>query len=391
MLTVTRLQEQLRPVRRAVESAAGLPNVLYNDPAGFELEKQQIFHRTWACIGVANDVPEPGDAKPIDFLGMPLLLVRDHDGALRLFQNVCRHRGMILIDAPRKLKGVIRCPYHSWCYNLNGSLRATPHVGGPGINEHCDVPADQLGLLEVRMGVFLDAVFADVSGHAAPFEEFIAPLKARWSEFADQPLYHGGQESRFTLDIASNWKLAVENYCESYHLPWVHPGLNSYSRLEDHYNIFAPDDAAHAPGDFSGQGTLVYAPQFEGEAPMPNFGGLSDVWDRSAEYIALFPNVLFGVHRDHVYSIRLEPVSHGRTREHIEIYYTTPEAATSDERASTRRKNAALWKDIFIEDIGVVEGMQQGRGALGFDGGKFSPVMDAPTHRFHAWVAAQLS
>jgi choline monooxygenase len=91
--------------------------------------------------------------------------------------------------------------------------------------------------------------------------------------------------------VACNWKLAVENYCESYHLPWVHPGLNSYSRLEDHYNIVAPRS-------FSGQGTTVYAPAL-GDAAFPDFPGLPAKWDTAAEYVALYPNVLFGVHRDH--------------------------------------------------------------------------------------------
>ena len=68
---------------------------------------------------------------------------------------------------------------------------------------------------------------------AAPFAVHFADLLERWAEF-DVPVYHGGADSRFQLDLKSNWKLIIENYCESYHLPWVHPGLNSYSRLEDH-------------------------------------------------------------------------------------------------------------------------------------------------------------
>ena len=56
-----------------------------------------------------------------------------------VFQNTCRHRGMILVDTPRKIGGAIRCPYHSWCYSLKGKLHATPHVGGPGQNKHEDI------------------------------------------------------------------------------------------------------------------------------------------------------------------------------------------------------------------------------------------------------------
>src|SRR6056300_230136 len=120
----------------------------------------------------------------------------------------------------------------------------------------------------------------------------MADVIERWAEF-DKPLYHGGADSKFQLKVKTNWKLAVENYCESYHLPWVHPGLNSYSRLEDHYNI-------ENPGVFSGQGTLVYRQLTgEGDRKFPDFDALSDKWDEAAEYLAVYPNVLLGVHRDH--------------------------------------------------------------------------------------------
>jgi phenylpropionate dioxygenase-like ring-hydroxylating dioxygenase large terminal subunit len=193
----------------------------------------------------------------------------------------------------------------------------------------------------------------------------------------EKPLYHGGWDSWFTLDVQTNWKLAVENYCESYHLPWVHPGLNSYSRLEDHYNI-------EQPGLYSGQGTLVYRQLKSPEdgTLFPDFDGLSEKWDTAAEYISVFPNVLLGVHRDHAFAIVLVPHGQGRTAEHVHLYYASPE--TDD---SLRQRNAEQWKLVFEEDIFVVEGMQRGRLSPGFDGGKFSPVMDSPTHLFHAWVA----
>ena len=119
-----------------------------------------------------------------------------------------------------------------------------------------------------------------------------------------------------------------------------------------------------------------------------NFENISERWDSGAEYIALYPNLLFGVHRDHVYAILLEAVDQTTTREHIEIYYAAPDM-TDEPMADLREKNAVLWKGIFAEDIFVVEGMQQGRHARGFDGGKFSPVMDGPTHCFHHWIASQ--
>ncbi len=367
----------LSAVRRSVDTAQGLPNAYYVDPTVWEEEKKAVLFASWTGLAVAADVPENGDAKPIEFLGMPLLLVRDRSGEVRVFQNICRHRGMILVQEPRKIEGAIRCPYHSWCYSTDGRLVSTPHVGGPGQNKHEAIVKEDLGLIEVRSHIWRDVVFINVDGSAAPFEEVHVDLIARWSEH-EQPLYHGGADSFFHLDVQTNWKLAVENYCESYHLPWVHPGLNSYSRLEDHYHI-------EAKGQYSGQGTLVYR-QLRGvnEEVFPDFPNLSEKWDEGAEYVAVYPNVLLGVQRDHAFAIILEPKAQNRTVEHIHLYYSQP---NTDE--GMRAKNAALWKTVFEEDVFVVEGMQKGRLAPHFDGGRFSPAMDGPTHCFHDWVAGK--
>ncbi|MDP5217067.1 aromatic ring-hydroxylating dioxygenase subunit alpha [Ruegeria sp. 2205SS24-7] len=373
---------QLAPVMTSVNTANGLPNAHYTDSEVFAEERSAVLFANWSGVGFGKDIPETGDAKPIDFLGMPLLLVRDKDGEVGVFQNTCRHRGMILVDAPKKITGAIRCPYHSWCYDLKGRLRATPHVGGPGQNQHGDVKLDELGLVRIRSHVWKDVIFVNIDGNAPDFEIAHADLLSRWSEF-DQPLHAGGGSSSFKLEVATNWKLAVENYCESYHLPWVHPGLNSYSRLEDHYNI-------EKRGAYSGQGTLVYR-QLKGVdgAVFPDFAGLSEKWDEGAEYIAVYPNVLLGVQRDHTFAIVLEPVGCERTVEHVELYYAQSNADTP-ELSDLREANAQQWRGVFEEDVFVVEGMQKGRHGVLFDGGRFSPVMDGPTHNFHHWVASQV-
>jgi len=305
---------------------------------------------TWSGIGFAKDLPQTGDVKPVDFLGMHLLMVRDGDGNMGVFQNTCRHRGMILVREPGKIHGAIRCPYHSWCYDLNGNLRATPHVGGPGHNTHEGIKQQDLSLFRIRSHVWQDVVFVNISADAGDFDVVHADLLQRWKEF-DQPVYHGGKHSSFNLEVETNWKLAVENYCESYHLPWFHPGLNSYSRMEDHYNI-------EVPLQYSGQGTLVYRQLKSGDgAVFPDFLDLSQQWDEGAEYIAFYPNVLMGVHRDHFYAILLQPIDTNHTIEHVELYYTN-EGSASPEYKQLRATNAQQWKSIFVEDVFVVEGMQ---------------------------------
>ena len=368
----------LSTVRRPIEQANGLSNAHYIDPAVFAEERQAVLFNNWPGLATASDVPEIGDAVPLTFLGMPLLIVRDRSGQVRVFQNTCRHRGMILVDAPRKIDGAIRCPYHSWCYSTEGRLVSTPHVGGPGQNTHQGIDRALLGLFEIRSHVWMDVIWINISGTALPFEQANADLIARWAEF-DKPLHHGGADSRFQLSVNCNWKLAVENYCESYHLPWVHPGLNSYSRLEDHYHI---EQAGH----YSGQGTLVYRQiKSEDGLSFPDFADLSDKWDTAAEYVTVYPNVLMVVHRDHTFAIILVPEGPEKTTENVHLYYA--EAETDPE---LRARNTDQWKHVFEEDIFVVEGMQRGRHGVQFDGGRFSPAMDGPTHMFHDWIASRL-
>ncbi len=371
-------QIDLSSVLRPVETANGLPNRQYISAQAFEEEKAPLWFSSWAGVCMAAEVAAHGDALPLDFLGVPLFALRGKDGGVRVFQNICRHRGMTLVSEPTTIEGAIRCPYHSWCYSHEGRLVATPHVGGPGQNAHEDIRKDELGLIEVRSHIWMGVVFINLDGQAPDFIEANAGLIERWAEF-DQPLHHGGADSTFTLTCRTNWKLAVENYAESYHLPWVHPGLNSYSRLEDHYHIMEPG--------FSGQGTVVYR-QIEDDdgTKFPDFAGLSEKWDEAGEYVTVTPNVMIGVQRDHVHVIILEPKGPAETVEHIHLLY-----ANSETSENLRKKNAELWREVFVEDIGVVEGMQRGRSAPGFDGGRFSPAMDGPTHQFHRWVAERLT
>ena len=132
-------------VDRDITEARGLPNAHYTDEAVFEEERHALWFTTWAGIGVGADIPEIGDAKPIDFLGVPLFMLRGKDGKLRVFQNICRHRGMTLVSEPRKIEGAIRCPYHSWCYSHEGmqAARGAPGFDGGKFSPEMDVPTHE--------------------------------------------------------------------------------------------------------------------------------------------------------------------------------------------------------------------------------------------------------
>jgi len=375
-------RHQLEGCTNPIHLAHGVPNEYYIRPECFEMEGEHLFNKGWFAVGFVKDLPQTGSALPVNYFNNPLLIIRSkQDEKIRVFQNVCRHRGMILIEEPTVLKGAIRCPYHSWCYKQTGEVVATPHIGGPGYNYHSGIDKNELSLLEVRSHIWRDVIFVNPDGMAPPFEEVHQPLLDRWSVF-EQPMYSDMSDSSFKLEVNGNWKLAVENYLESYHLPWVHPGLNSYSKLEDHENIVEY-------GHYSGQISHKYIPQYTTGKQFADFKNLGPEWDTKGEYIVLFPNLVLGVQKDHIFNLIIEPLAPNKIREHIELYYSDP-VMLADEYKETRQENAKLWKNVFEEDIFVVEGMQKGRYAKGFDGGRFSPIMDEPTHVFHDWYARKI-
>ncbi len=381
-------KEKLDVVSNSIEKAHGLPNECYLEGEYTAIERKKLFEDRWVAVGVASSLPNPGDAKPFDLLGIPLIILRDKDNKIRVFHNVCSHRGYKLLHKACRLKNVIRCPYHSWSYDLKGDLVATPHLGGINQHEHEDFEKSKSNLKEVRSAIWIDLIMVNISNNEISFEEYIKTLEDRWSEFwtkeDQQMIYHANDYGYFLLKAKCNWKFAVENYCESYHLPFVHPNLNSYSKIDDHYHIQG------LPNRFAGQGTVVYNPRFENDEEFPTFPGWNKKKERYAEYVALFPNVMLGIHKDHYYAYWLEPISHNYTKEHMEVYYVGEEAALSNKYKSLREQNYKQWHSIQSEDLMIIEGMQEGRNSPVYNGGNFSPVLDNPTHHFHKWVATSL-
>jgi len=154
-------------------------------------------------------------------LGIPLIIIRDKQKKIRIFHNVCSHRGYKLIQEPCSLKKVLRCPYHSWSYDFTGNLIATPHLGGMNKHNNENFDNSKNGLKEVRSYVWLDLIIVNISNNEIPFEDYIKPLENRWSDFwtkEDQEMiYHANDYGYFLLEAKCNWKFAIENYCESYH------------------------------------------------------------------------------------------------------------------------------------------------------------------------------
>lgn len=373
-------------LQQPVAKATGLPNERYVKAAAFTDDRNLVTGTGWACIAFAEDLPDKNYVLPIDFMGIPLVITRDNNDELRVFHNVCSHRGMHLAEAPCHTKGMLRCPYHSWTYKMNGDLRGTPHVGGYGIHEHPEFDRSAHGLKVVRSALWLNAIFINLSGDAIEFEDYIEPLTRQFDELCTSEerlkFQSADTDCRTSMTVKSNWKLPVENYLESYHLPTVHPELNKTSPLDVHFDL-------DRFGNGGGQGSGNYTRTEIDNKHLPALSSWSDEKQNLAIYPVLYPNTFIGLHADHLFIMFLQPTAHDETVERVRISYVG-EDALSDTYKPHREKLLADWTNVFKEDIFAVERMQKGRFSPGYQGGAFSPVMDAATVHFHQWVADQL-
>lgn len=371
-----------------IAKATGLPNACYTTDSGFISDREQIFARNWVGVGFVDQLPEKNYAAPVDLMGLPLLLTRDSQDIIRVFHNVCSHRGMQLSDTACKNNGSLRCPYHNWVYALDGALTTTPHLGGYGVHTHTDFDQSAHGLIEIPSAIWLGTVFVNLAGNAPAFADIISPLLQQWSRFTTETQlarFTGSDDSsKMTFSVGANWKLAVENYLDSYHLPSVHPELNRVSPLEQHFCVEQFERGG-------GQGSLNYQRLSIDGKSLPTLTGwpLSDA--NRAEYPTLYPNTFFGIHADQLFVMFLQPISQERTLEHVRLFYVDSVGAHGQDYQPHRHAIAKGWKQVFEEDIFAVERMQKGRNSPAYRGGVFSPEMDHPTHHFHKWVAQQFS
>ena len=380
--------KKIEAVNKPIEKAQGLPNECYTSEKYMMIERERVFQDKWTVIGIGSSVPNPGDALPYNLLGIPLIILRDKGRKIRVFHNVCSHRGHKLLDKPCSLKNLLRCPYHSWSYDLEGKLVATPHIGGLNIHESEKFEKSKSNLKEVRSKIWMDIIFININNNEIEFDEYVRPLEDRWLKFISKDdqnsLIYSRDYGYFNLDVKSNWKFAIENYCESYHLPWIHPELNKVSNISDHYHIQG------LLNRYAGQGSNKYEQPLKGNKSFANFSNWPKEFSKNSEYIALFPNVMIGLHIDHFYVFWLEPISVNETKEHLAMYYVGEESANGKEFENMRKENSRFWKGVMSEDIKAIEGMQEGRSSPSYNGGNFSPIMDNPTHQFHKWVAGNL-
>ena len=195
-----------------------LPRDAYVDPAVFEWEKRYMFGGGWLYVCRSDQVSAPGDMRAEALGTAGVLLTRDDDGVLHAFANTCRHRGHELLPCGSSAQErVIICPYHSWTYGLDGSLRAAA-----GFKKAPGFVRSEWPLHELPSAEWHGLVFVDESGKAGPLSEYLGSLEEHVAPYEMERLIVAAQHD---YDAAANWKILTENYHECYHCPAIHPEL----------------------------------------------------------------------------------------------------------------------------------------------------------------------
>jgi phenylpropionate dioxygenase-like ring-hydroxylating dioxygenase large terminal subunit len=343
--------------------AAGLPAWAYTDDDFWAKECDTVLSKSWVCAGFVHELAEAGDVTPMTVAGKPLLLLRNHEGEIAAFHNVCRHRCLTLVDTPKNVGKLIRCPYHAWAYGLNGQLRASPHFGGTGVHRPEGFDARKNGLVPVRTHVWQDWIFVNLDGHAPDFEAYAAPLIARLDGIDFTKLTPVA-----TLDfgeIATNWKFIMENFIEPYHVQFVHPATTDQP-LTDHY-------------------TIVDGPCLGSAVDLKEEIGTAGSLGVSSRYLTLFPNFILGRYFPDQLGVYLNvPLGPGRMAQK-RVLYTTEGQVLSPEDVEGLK---ILWWDVHKEDHQICERLQLGRASPVSDaGGVLSPHWEDSVRAFQELIA----
>lgn len=376
MLTPTDIER----LQLVMAGRAGLSGEFFTESRIFDSELAAIFLNSWVCAGASDDVAKPGSVFPLEMARQPILLARDRDGKLRAFFNTCSHRGSLLVEKPAKSCPRIVCPYHAWSYDLAGKLKNTPHVGGAGIHHCAGIANEKLGLKPLAAAEWAGLVFINMSQTPEPFEDFIRPIAERLKSYDFSQLRLGIET---TAEARANWKIVVENFVESYHLPWVHADMNRFNPMEDHYQILGG-------ATYLGQGLKNMRPTDEAAYKLPPFPNLTPEEMTTGESHFLFGNLMFGVLVDYLYAIILFPMAAAATHERLVILFNGEAAATAPDFENLRRTILERMVSVNNEDMTITERVQAGRHSLAFTGGQFAGRQEKTSEQFQAGVAARL-
>ena len=223
-----------------------LPNAAYREPAFLKAEMTKIWHGDWVFVTTEDHLGTPGAQLPVVIGEQPVLLLRNQEGELAALSNLCAHRGTLLVEEPAKAKR-IQCPYHAWTYSDGGRLLAAPFTSPGTVDraEHC--------LPVYRVESWHGLVFVSLNPDVESLAERFAAVEPHVAAQGIDRMHHWSSQQETQL-WDCNWKLAIVNAMESYHLFQVHPKtLEPYTPTRNAYYITGSARATATGGRVEGQ------------------------------------------------------------------------------------------------------------------------------------------
>jgi len=360
-----------------------LPSWCYNDAALFEAERSRLHLPAWQLVCHVSQVPEPGDAMTLDYLGQRLFVVRGADGRVRSFHNVCRHRAHAVVpEGASRCPGLIRCPYHGWVYGLDGGLQAVAARSAfPAIDEA------RLGLLPVESEVHLGLVFVRAQPGGSPGRQAVAERLAPWDvELAAYRIPEmRSLAAPWSREIPADWKTVWDNFLEGYHFAAGHPGLDALMDRDYREEVCGPKRAArlwHALRERRPEGWAAGA-YWDLAA---RFDHLPESLARSWRYLFLFPSLALDLYPDMIDVFQVLPVGPGRCRLRG-LSFALPDARR--EMRAARWLNRRINRQVQREDEALIASVQRGLESRASPQGPLAG-REQVVAAFQEWVAEAL-
>lgn len=387
-------RDAIEALRRPIELASGLPTTAYTSEEFFKLEQERLFPRTWTGAAFTHQIPDPGDAIPVTVAGLPIIVLRDNKGAIRVFHNVCRHRAALVLREPAKGLSNLQCPYHAWTYGLDGKLKATPYWDGTKNARDSGLDKSKNGLVPVRCGVWHDFIYVNLEGNAPPLEEYLRPAEKLLADYELDSLRSGHREY---WEFDANWKLLADNW-ENYHSVWVHKRNIELRKREGGTTEKTTNEYFDMPAEGCCSG-LISREEKKYRTPALDFDlpHIPGSWPSKCTrtLLHIFPNTTVAMQPSYMAPAIYTPLAPGRTQANM-AWCFVGEAASNPDFAERREALLDQWlgesrsptalDGIRNQDYGIMAVQQIARASHVADDVQFSPYWEGHVHRFQNMV-----
>jgi len=332
--------------RRSLPNAFTMPKEVYTSQAFHALERERVFGREWLCAGRAESLPKAGDYLTYRIGHQPIIVIRQKDGSLKAFSNVCRHRMMKLLEGEGSCRRIV-CPYHAWTYDIDGKLIAAKHMERTN-----KFAMDEVRLPEVRCEIWHGWIYVTLNNRIATPAKKFAKLDKLIADYGAGDYVEVDRQDHVWK---TNWKLLTENFMEGYHLPVTHrKTVGAY---------FPVGDTQFGDGPADPSFTFQWFTKTE-DAPVgtahPANTRLEGDMRRTSVLGSIYPCHMFVLAPDHLWYLSLQPLSPGEINIRYGLAFA-PEVMAETKKLKSRLKEAKAFLDATNEeDRGVVEGLFEG-------------------------------